>query len=155
MTNQPEWKFFANLGDAGPIEHGGYMVFVDATGVYAPEAEIWDPDDKKLYRIQLDRLCQLHGDLIPRSIWDKYEAGHQLPHPIEKYVVWFNDKIESIAESIGTDPAGLRRMFCSIDPGDLAWAYRELYEHEGWENGDGYPVRMSANEMIKRWKDYL
>lgn len=38
--SQPDWKFFDNLGDASPIDHGGLFVFTDATGVYAPEVEV-------------------------------------------------------------------------------------------------------------------
>lgn len=38
--SQPEWKFFANLGDADPITYGGVFVFTDETGIYSPEVEI-------------------------------------------------------------------------------------------------------------------
>ena len=39
MSAQPSWTFVANLGDASPLEYGGYFVYHDATGVYGYEAE--------------------------------------------------------------------------------------------------------------------
>lgn len=50
-TPQPVWKFIANLGDANPIDHGGYFVYIDETGVYAPEAELLvEPSDDEVQR---------------------------------------------------------------------------------------------------------
>lgn len=43
--SQPEWKFVDNLGDANPIEHGGFFVYVDTTEVYDPEAEVLQFDE--------------------------------------------------------------------------------------------------------------
>ena len=45
MTNQPDWRFVENQGDADPINHGGRFLYVDATGLYSPEIEILDPPE--------------------------------------------------------------------------------------------------------------
>ena len=155
MTRQPKWKFVANLGDADPLEHGGYMVFEDATGVYEAEAEIWDPDFKNLFRIQLDRMALVEGHLIPFRIANRAPHKGPLPHPLKSYIEWFDSHIESVASSNDIAPNELRRLFCSEDPVERAHAYYELYTHEGWINGDSYPVRMSVTKMAKRWKEYL
>ena len=42
-TNQPNWVFVCNLGDASQIEHGGKFVYVDTTGVYRPEVVLLEP----------------------------------------------------------------------------------------------------------------
>ena len=39
MTNQPDWECIGQLGDADPIEHGGYWILRDKTGVYPEEGE--------------------------------------------------------------------------------------------------------------------
>ncbi len=44
--DQPKWKLLANLGDANPIDYGGYFVYRDETGVYRDEAEkLISPDE--------------------------------------------------------------------------------------------------------------
>ncbi len=146
MTRQPEWEFVANLGDADPIEHGGYMIFVDKTGVYCAEAEYWDPDERKLYRIQLDRMDLVEGKLILFRIANRSLEDRPLPHPLMAYVEWFDEHVH--------DPQQ-RQAFCSSNPMQRAMAYRALYEVQGWENGDGYALTMSAEEMTERWKEYI
>ena len=64
-TNQPDWKLIANLGDENPLEHDGFFIYKDKTGVYEEEGEYiivdneWVSDDDKLtytvYRIILER----------------------------------------------------------------------------------------------------
>jgi len=39
-TTQPQWKLIANLGDVDYINHGGFLVYEDTTGQYAPEVEV-------------------------------------------------------------------------------------------------------------------
>lgn len=46
MSKQPEWRFFANIGDADPLIHGGIFIFTDATGVYLPEIEVFEPPEE-------------------------------------------------------------------------------------------------------------
>jgi hypothetical protein len=69
--SQPEWKCVANLGDVNPIDHGGFFVFVDKTGHYAPEVEILevpDEDSEKrrwtVYRFCLED-CTFASDINP------------------------------------------------------------------------------------------
>lgn len=45
-TRQPEWEYVANLGDASPIDHGGFFIFEDRTGVYPPEVEVLIPPEE-------------------------------------------------------------------------------------------------------------
>ncbi len=45
--SQPAWECIAQLGDKNPIDHGGYWILRDTTGVYAEEAELLlVPDDE-------------------------------------------------------------------------------------------------------------
>ena len=67
--SQPIWKFVANLGDADPITYGGFFVFTDETGVYAPEAELLEEptEDFKLWSVSRFPLenCTFASDINP------------------------------------------------------------------------------------------
>lgn len=153
MAHQPEWKFVANLGDVNPLDHGGRFVFVDETGVYEPEMEIYDPDTREVSRFSLDRMARLNGGrrLIPYSV----TIPEYLPHPLEHYVEWFSDDIESIASTAGLEPDELRRLFCSVDPLERAQAYMALADYHGLDNLDSYPLVLSRKEARERYVPYL
>jgi hypothetical protein len=156
MTNQPSWRLLQNLGDADPINFGGYFIFEDTTGVYEPEAE-WleapDTDDGTwyVYRFALDRLKMVEDDRTIYLVPDAYRDGW--PHPVHQYDEWFHDDLAKVAESNGQTLAELRQAFCSDNPLDRAWAYRALGEYHGFENLDSYPLRLTRAEAEERYAD--
>lgn len=150
MTKQPEWKYIGNLGDADPLEHGGYFIFEDETGVYEPEGEIYFPCTGFAYRFILERKEIWAGHLIPLGFSKKL-----LPHPIESYIEWFDSSLEDVANYVGMSAMELAHMFTSIDPLVRAHAYRELGSYRGFLNLDGYPLKLSRLEAKARYSEYL
>lgn len=150
MSKQPEWEYIANLGDASPLDYGGYFIFRDKTGVYPAEGEYYDPDDHKAYRILLERLEVWADHLIPYGFSKK-----ELPHPLPDYIEWFDNDIPAIAETNGIDPLELQTMFTSFDTLVLAQAYRNLADYRGWIELDSYPLDLTRKEAKKRYSKYL
>ena len=71
--SQPAWECIAQLGDKNPIDHGGYWILRDTTGVYAEEAELLlvpDDDDREytIYRFTLDRCTFVNGVVWLRAV---------------------------------------------------------------------------------------
>lgn len=147
MTNQPKWRFVANLGDASPLDYGGLFVFRDATGVYPPEMERLErttPDDStrdryEVRRVVLDRCTYVDGVLSDNQF-----------HP--EHPAWFADSIESVALSMGCDPDDIRDSLCSEDPCSRAEAYRCIGDYHGWDNLDEYPLDLSRTEVTRRYR---
>ena len=142
-TNQPDWQVIAQLGDASPVDYGGYWILRDRTGVYAPEGRyLVSPDDDgapegwQLYRFSLDRCKVVDGYLVPFG----YDAA-TYPHPVSAYEEWFADDLAGIAACCdypgGAD--GLRADLCAEDAIRRAWAYRAIGEYHGMGDLDHYP----------------
>jgi hypothetical protein len=156
-TKQPSWKLIANLGDASPLDYGGYFVYRDETGVYPEEAEILLLDDEgdedskyTVYRVVLDPLKLVDGYLVPL----KYDPSW--PHPVEQYDEWFHKDLAGVASSIGTTKEDLEAAFTSPDPLVRANAYRTIGEYHGWENLDSDPLTgLKRSEVKKRYRDEL
>lgn len=144
MTCQPEWK----LVYASDCE----AVFTDATGVYAPEMEHADElegeDDSTfyVYRFPLERQKVVGDYLVPYS----YDAA-TYPHPLPQYEEWFADNLDHVASSSGLTRDALVEMLCSDDPRQLAHAYDAIGGHYGFDNFDGYPLTLTAEQFSKRW----
>lgn len=157
--SQPSWRYVANLGDATPLDHGGYFVYEDTTGVYGFEAERLEreSDEEKarieVRRVCLDRLKEVRdGDtlyLVP------YKYEESWPHPVSAYVEWFAKDLESIAATFGSTADELRRLLCSENGLERAEGYRMVYDHHGWDNGDSEPMRLTVKEARKRYRDEL
>jgi len=150
-TEQPDWEFVVNLGDASPFDYGGYFVFKDKTGVYDAEAELLEldePDNEDstytIYRVGLDRLKLKKGYLVP------YKYTKDWTHPLSSYDAWFHDYLESVAETMGMGLDELEEDFTSADPVARAFAYRAVYDYHGWENGDSYPLHGLTREEVER-----
>ena len=116
MDQQPKWKFLKNLGDASPLEYGGYLVYGDETGQYAEEAEYWaEPETEggrvTVYRFALDRCTDVGGVLSDNAF-----------HP--ECPAWFANAIAASAGSAGVAENVVRAMLCSADPLERASAYR-------------------------------
>lgn len=154
-TKQPQWKLLTNLGDVNPVDHGGYLIFTDETGVYPPEAELLGVPDEdagttgwEVYRFPLDR-CTLTDGVLSDNPY----------HPL--HPAWFAEDLDKVAQFIGVpleatpERAGLRNWLCSVDPIDRARAYRAIGDFHGFENLDQYPLRFRKRAEVdgryKRW----
>jgi hypothetical protein len=159
MTAQPNWEFITNLGDASPIEHGGYFVYRDTTGVYGFEAELLqEPENggKKrwtVYRICLDQYKMVEQDDMMYMVPIGYDETWR--HPIHQYAPWFKSGLHSVADTHGTTYQELIEAFCSDDGQKRAWAYRCVAEFHGWENFDSDPLTLKRSEVEERYKEIL
>ena len=156
MTNQPEWQCVGNIGDANPIAGGddGKFVFVDKTGVYDPELEVWEclaPSKEnskwRRYLLILEPLYDWHGHLCS-TCEKKYR-------PTNPHSEWFSDDIHSMAQSCGIERTELVAMLTSLDPVERAWGYGELISCLGIDNFDPYPDGFTEAEAEKRIDAYL
>lgn len=139
MTAQPKWKLVAQMGDVNPMDYGGFFVYVDETGVYAPEAESLELNEGGKYtahRFTLEPCTYIDGVLSDNPY-----------HP--KSAAWFADDIEKIQACTGID--GLVALFCSQDPIERATAWRAVAEYSGLENLDSYPLTLTKKECKKRY----
>jgi hypothetical protein len=152
-TQQPEWVFIGNLGDADPLEHGGYFVYRDRTGVYEDEAEMLSPTvdgDYTVHRFILDRYKALGDDLVP------YEWYRGWPHPAKDYRPWFQDSLPAAARSAGVGIDDLFEFLVSADPMRRAEAHKIIAEHHGWEEMDADPlVGLSRSEVERRYAEEI
>ncbi len=159
MTNQPQWKTVANLGDVNPVEYGGLFVHVDETGVYSPELEKIEPpcDDEAddatwgVYRVCLDRCTFVNGILSDNQFHPESMAWFGFRAPDRPQ----DDCITNCAQSMGIDVDELIRLLCSEDPVELAGGYRCVLDYWGWENGDAYPLELTRDEITSRCDKYL
>lgn len=118
---------FINLGDASPLEYGGFLVD-KATGeaVYwdEPEGSSEDPDEVayEVYRFSVE------DDPMADMSWMKDED-------------W-----QRAAETVGTTVEDIRAL-ASGDIAQKAEVYRIAASLWGWQNIDSYPESFSANDM--------
>lgn len=131
----------ANLGDANPLEHGGYFVAQNRAFLLEVLAE----NKWELYTVSLDRceLSPLYG-LIPHG-FSAMADNNELTHELSCYAEWFNDSVPQMASFMGMDPEELKAMFCSEDPIKLASAYRAIGDYHGWNELDSYPDKFSSH----------
>jgi hypothetical protein len=173
-TTQPVWKILTNLGDRSPLDHGGYFIYEDTTGVYEPEAVLLEPlDDGKyiVYRFILERKKKVGPYLVPwewDESWGKYSHGHHVARgvldwtpgeiveePAKRYDEWFHDRLPEVARGIGMDVGELEEAFTSADPLVRANAYRDIGLYFGMDNLDSYPETYSKSEVKKRFRKEL
>lgn len=153
--SQPVWKLLANLGDASPLEHGGLFLYVDETGIYAPEMERVEMlDDEaeegeetyEIHRVILESCTFIDGVLSD----NRFHPDHE---------VWFarNDGLKRIAESMDSPDGvdGLIESFCSADPLKRAHAWRDVFDYHGWMNGDEYPLTLTRAEAEERYAEEM
>jgi hypothetical protein len=171
ITNQPIWKYIANLGDKDPIDHGGYFIYEDETGVYPPEGELLiapdadppdpkegeDPEDKKFKKWTVFRF--ILNKCIQQPFWP-YTLSDNPYHP--NLPAWFaefengrRDDINGMASFADLAPDILRQMFCSWKTLDRARAWQIVGEYFGFENLDSYPLHLAREEAIERYTEEL
>lgn len=147
---QPKWKFRANLGDADPIDHGGYFVFEDETGVYPPEAELLiSPDSDEapegwiVYRFILEPCTFIDGILSD----NKFHPDHP---------AWFADKLSDVASSIGQPLEVIRQWIVSGSLEERALAWQAIGQYHGFDNLDSYPLTFKTRaEVETRYSDEI
>lgn len=140
-TEQPKWKLAANLGDAHPIDYGGYFIFVDETGVYPPEAEYLiapeaDDQDWTVYRFILESCT-----------WDGHILSDNKFHP--EHPAWFADKLQGIADCAGMSRNDLIDAFTQGNACLRAEAWRAVGEYYGFDNLDSYPLTFKDRSEVE------
>lgn len=154
-TKQPIWKLAGTVGDINPIDYSGGFIYTDETGVYPPELE-WiesedqhkaEPSNWTVYRILLERCAMVKIDSAFRLITGTYEPSW--PHPIERYIEWFDESIRDVSNTCGIAIADLESMLCSNDPQELAQGYLSLAQYHGWVNFDGYPLKFTDRQELE------
>lgn len=164
--SQSQWTIIANLGDASPLEYGGYFVKVDETGVYAPEVEVLqelpdevDVDDPEarwtVYRFILEPCTYVDGVLSDNPSHPDYAAWFATPEAERATRPQDTTYLSRIAESDGHTIAELIAGFCSADPIERAWAWREVGDYHGYDELDSYPLTLTRAEVEARYPDYV
>jgi len=154
MSRQPTWELIANLGDASPIDYGGYFIYRDTTGVYPEEGEKLFADENgdgervwTVHRFTLDRLKQIQVGETICLVPIRYDETW--PHPVTSYDEWFHKDLAGVAAFVGQSVQELRDAFCSDDPRVRAFAYEAIGDYHGWENLDGYPLTFESREEVE------
>jgi hypothetical protein len=129
-TTQPIWEFVINLGDVNVADYGGFIVYRDTTGIYSPEAEIYEANDEET------------GGQVSRIVLDK--AGDD---------EWYMDKLASVAATIGDTEAAVRARLLSDDIVERAKGYQDLILYFGAYEFDSYPRALTEAEAKERYKD--
>jgi len=158
MTDQPNWDYVDNLGDVDPLEHDGYFLYRDTTGVYGYEAERLAQQCDGTYlihRVCLDR-CKIvtvtdeeNGSrrdyLVPFSYQETW------PHPVHAYQEWYADSLREIANYIGVTRGVLVGWLCSESGTDRAMAYQAIGDYHGWDNLDSLPRLLTRDQVKARY----
>jgi len=142
MTNQPEWKYVGNIGDASPLEYGGMLVFEDKIGFYPPEMEIIEPNE--------DRNGDIKDYTVYRILLEPhtFENGILSDNPYHKdYPVWYFKDLEDCAHSSGISIIEMIIMLCSNDTLERALGFRELVGYFGNYKFDQYHLTFTPEEM--------
>jgi hypothetical protein len=161
MTNQPKWKLIARLGDANPIDHGGYFVYADETCVYAPEAELLEVEGEDaankwtVYRFSLERCVYDHvnGILSDNKFHPNFAAWFAKPERERKERPQDTTYLSDVARSNGIETEQLIELFTSGSATERAHAYKMVGEYHGFDNLDQYPlIFTNRSEVEARYK---
>jgi hypothetical protein len=158
---QPKWKFIANLGDVDPIEHGGYFVKIDTTGVYQPEVEVLiAPNEEEgevweVYRFILEACTFENGILSDNkfhpecSVWFATPESKMAERPQD------TTYLSRLCSSQDVKQDELTEQFCSDDPLERAWAWRNVGEYHGWYELDQEPLKLNRREVFGRFNSRI
>lgn len=153
--SQPVWKFVANLGDVNPIDHGGYFVYVDETGVYPPEAvylEVEGDDEANKwteYRFSLEPCTFKDGILSDNKFHPEHPAWFAKPEKERKERPQDTTYLKTVADACGQTEEELIEQFCSDDPVQRAFSWREVGMCHGWRNLDDYPLEFTDRSEVE------
>jgi hypothetical protein len=173
--SQPKWKLVANLGNVNPLEHGGYFVYVDETGVYEAEGELllapheddcgqcrttcFNDYDQCIYECECHNYQVYRFSLDQCTLIDGILSDNKF-HPDEMAWFGYRDKdrpqdsdLNDVAKF--ADMPDIAELLCSKNPVDRAFAYRAIGEYHGLENLDTYPITLSRAEAEERYAEEL
>jgi hypothetical protein len=128
-------RILGNLGDKHPLDYGGLIVY-----------EVLDDD---LEYIQAEYWNEPLEENRPYWVY-----RFDIPKDVFRDLNWVSGHWDRIAQFAGMSTEALFRMGYSEDPLERAEVYRLVGEHEGWENIDEYPEKLSREEMEERWPEY-
>jgi hypothetical protein len=156
MITQPVWKQIAQLGDARPLDFGGYFVYEDTTGVYGAVAELLEPHPNNpgrfmIWRFGLDRCTYENGVLSDNPFHRDYPAWFARSEVEKRVRPQDTTYLSNLAEFCGTSTGELIAGFCSADPIARAQAYRMVGAYHGYENLDQYTLILSREQAKKRY----
>ena len=156
--SQPAWECIAQLGDKNPIDHGGYWILRDTTGVYPEEGELLivpeeDGGKYTIYRFILERCTFTDGVLSDNKFHPEHAAWWAKTEEERKARPQDSTYLKNIADFIGMDVEELADHFCSEDALKRAAAYRAVGDYHGFNNLDDYPLTMKRREVKARYKD--
>lgn len=77
---------------------------------------------------------------------------YDLPEDVFAEHDWAHKSASAIARTHGQSLSSLIAASASRSPADRQWALGMIAGHHGWDNIDGYPLRISASEMKRRWR---
>lgn len=169
--SQPIWKLIANLGDVTPLSYGGFFIYTDTTGVYAPEAELlevlrepkeppedadetWEDDTitHEVYRFALEPCTFINGVLSDNKFHPGKAAWFAKPEAEKANRPQDSTYLSNVADTSGIDAEELVRLFTSADPLERAQAWRAVGECHGFDNLDNYPLKLTRAEAVERYK---
>ena len=146
-TQQPEWAYLANLGDADPFISAA-LVYLDKTGVYPPEMVVFNEDARG----------ENGGLLVSRVVLDRCTMREARPETLSSNPYhadrpeWFADKLGEAAECSGCTVGEVAEMLVSSEPIRRAEGYLILVGYFGIFEFDQYPVEMSRVEIRRRYR---
>jgi hypothetical protein len=164
--NQPTWKLLGNLGDENYIDHGGFFVYEDTTGVYGHEAELLVSENEHeteatrwtVYRFSIPQ-CSLKMREMTAGLDDsilsdnRFHPGHPawFAQPESKQAQRPQDTtyLSKIADYAGMTLEMLREWFCDAEPMRRAHAYRLVGEYHGFNNFDNYPLHFNNRADVE------
>ena len=156
--SQPDWECIAQLGDKNPIDHGGYWILRDTTGVYSEEAELLVvPEDEDgeytIYRFTLERCTFINGVLSDNRFHPDKPAWWAKPEEERKARPQDTTYLRNLADFVGMEVEELADHLCSADALKRAVAYRAVGDYHGFENLDSYLLTMTRQEVKARYKE--
>jgi hypothetical protein len=160
-TLQPVWAYRFNLGDANPVDHGGFFVFEDTTGAYPPEAvyltdtgeedEYGDPAGWIAYRLVLEPCTYVNGILSDNRFHPDKPAWFAGTEDERKARPQDTTYLANVASYADYPDDSLARAFCSEELHERANAWRAVGEYHGFDNLDSYPLTFTDREELESW----
>ncbi len=156
--SQPKWKLIAQLGDANPLEYGGYFIYQDETGVYVEEGEVLlTPDEEDgehiVSRFSLEKCTFINGILSDNKFHPDKPAWFAKPESERKERPQDTTYLSNVAEFVGLDYDDFVESFCSDDSRARALAYQAVGEYHGFANLDSDPLTLTRSEAFDRYAD--